>query len=108
MVRSAAVRAAAIVAAEADVEASRARLRQAGFRFNPTLNVDVEDLAALVAELTGRAKSNLSRTLKKMASYGLVTLERGERGRVAPRVVHDRVALDLPLVAPKRAAGGRR
>lgn len=34
----------AIVAAEADVEASRARLRQAGFRFNPTLNVDVEDL----------------------------------------------------------------
>lgn len=35
----------AIVAAEADVQASRARLRQAGFRLNPTLNVDVEEFA---------------------------------------------------------------
>ena len=33
----------AIIAAQADVEASQARLQQAGFRFNPTLNVDVED-----------------------------------------------------------------
>lgn len=60
-----------------------------------------------LAQLTGRAKSNLSRTLKKMASYGLVSFEKGERGRVAPRVVHDRVALELPLTAPRRAAGGR-
>jgi len=61
-----------------------------------------------LSELTGRAKSNLSRTLKKMAGFGLVRLERGEHGRVAPKVVHQRVALDLPLIEPKRATGGRR
>lgn len=50
-----------------------------------------------LARLTGRAKSNLSRTLKTMAGYGLVRLERGERGRIAPKVAADRVELDLPL-----------
>ncbi len=50
-----------------------------------------------LARITGKAKSNLSRTLKTMAGYGLVRLERGERGRITPRVVYDRVALDLPL-----------
>jgi predicted transcriptional regulator len=50
-----------------------------------------------LAQLTGRAKSNLSRTLKTMEAYGLVRLERGERGRVAPKVVHDRVELELSL-----------
>lgn len=50
-----------------------------------------------LARLTGRRKSNLSRTLKTMAGYGLVRLERGPRGRIAPKVVHDRVELDLPL-----------
>jgi hypothetical protein len=32
-----------------------------------------------------------------MEAYGLVRLERGERGRVAPKVVHDRVELELSL-----------
>lgn len=41
----AAARSPAIVAAEAEVEASRARLRQAGFRINPELSVDVENFA---------------------------------------------------------------
>lgn len=50
-----------------------------------------------LARLSGRAKSNLSRTLKTMAGYGLVRLERGERGRIAPKVAHDRVELDLRL-----------
>jgi predicted transcriptional regulator len=50
-----------------------------------------------LAELTGRAKSNLSRTLRTMEGYGLVRLERGERGRISPKVAHDRVELDLPL-----------
>jgi predicted transcriptional regulator len=53
-----------------------------------------------LARITGRAKSNLSRTLKTMAGYGLVRLERGERGRIAPKVTHDRVELDLPLTPP--------
>lgn len=50
-----------------------------------------------LAELTGRAKSNLSRTLRTMEGYGLVRLERGERGRISPKVTHDRVELELPL-----------
>jgi predicted transcriptional regulator len=50
-----------------------------------------------LAQLTGRAKSNLSRTLKTMAGYGLVPLEPGERGGIAPKVSHDRVELDLPI-----------
>ena len=50
-----------------------------------------------LARLTGRKKSNLSRTLKTMANYGLVRLERGPRGRMAAKVVHDRIELELPL-----------
>src|SRR3546814_18445218 len=34
-----------LAAARADVEAARGRLRQAGFRFNPVLNVEVENFA---------------------------------------------------------------
>jgi predicted transcriptional regulator len=51
-----------------------------------------------LAQLTGRTKSNLSRTLKTMAGYGLVRLERGERGRLKPTVPADRVELALPLI----------
>src|ERR1700738_945520 len=38
-----------------------------------------------LAQMTGRAKSNLSRTLKTMAGYGLVRLERDARGRITPK-----------------------
>ena len=55
-----------------------------------------------LANLTGRKKSNLSRTLKTMAGYGLVSLERGVRGRIAPKVAHDRIELDLPLIRPNQ------
>jgi len=57
-----------------------------------------------LAQMTGRAKSNLSRTLKTMAGYGLVRLERDERGRITPRVTHDRVELDLPLIPSRKAS----
>jgi predicted transcriptional regulator len=57
-----------------------------------------------LAALTGRKKSNLSRTLKTMANYGLVRLERGERGRIAPKVVHERIELELPLLGRENAA----
>jgi predicted transcriptional regulator len=50
-----------------------------------------------LALITGKAKSNLSRTLKTMAGYGLVRLDRGARGRIMPKVMHDRIELDLPL-----------
>lgn len=56
-----------------------------------------ESLAEL-ALLTGRVKSNLSRTLKTMEAYGLVRLERGAQGRIAPKAVYDRVELELPLM----------
>jgi predicted transcriptional regulator len=38
-----------------------------------------------------------------MAGYGLVHLERGERGRITPKVVHDRVELDLPITLSRKA-----
>lgn len=50
-----------------------------------------------LARITGKAKSNLSRTLRTMEGYGLVRLEGGQRGRITPKVMHDRVELDLPL-----------
>lgn len=61
-----------------------------------------------LARLTGRAKSNLSRTLKTMEGYGLLRLERGARGRIAPKVMHDRVELDLPLTWRKTAERNRK
>ena len=62
-----------------------------------------------LAQMTGRAKSNLSRTLKKMAEYGLVEMQPGDGRRLKPKVVYDRVSLDLQLLEPgvKRAVGGR-
>jgi len=44
-IEAARTRSPVIVAAEAEVDASRARLRQAGFRINPTLDVEVENFA---------------------------------------------------------------
>jgi predicted transcriptional regulator len=55
-----------------------------------------------LARLTGRAKSNLSRTLKTMVGYGLVRLEPGERGRISPKVNYDRVELDLPITRTQK------
>ncbi|MGB6450328.1 MAG: helix-turn-helix domain-containing protein [Steroidobacteraceae bacterium] len=59
----------------------------------------LEDLA----RITGRAKSNLSRTLRTMEHYGLVRLDRDERGRITPKVIYDRVELDVPLVLRRKA-----
>ena len=52
-----------------------------------------------LAELAGRNKSNLSRTLKTMSRYGLVELNEGQRGTLVPRVPYDRVSLDVPLTS---------
>jgi predicted transcriptional regulator len=83
--------------------------------FAKVLSAGNRDLLAIIAEkmpgsleelavLTGRKKSNLSRTLKTMSNYGLVHLERGARGRIAAKVVHDRIELELPLVKKECAA----
>ncbi len=49
--------------------------------------------------LSGRAKSNLSRTLKTLERYGLVVLETGPGGRLVPTVPFDRVAFEVPLLS---------
>jgi len=64
-----------------------------------------------LSQITGRAKSSLSRTLKTMAGYGLVRMEKGQGLKLIPRVEHDRVELVLPLTAsktPRKVAGGAR
>lgn len=57
-----------------------------------------ESLAEL-EQLSGRAKSNLSRTLRTMERYGLVELADGEHGRIVPRVRYDRITLDMPVLS---------
>jgi predicted transcriptional regulator len=52
-----------------------------------------------LADKTGRAKSNLSRTLKTMESYGLVQFENGHGRNRAPRVNYTDLSLDVPLQA---------
>ena len=53
-------------------------------------------LAELEA-LSGRAKSNLSRTLKSMERFGLVELLKGEKGTLKPLVPYQEIKLDLPI-----------
>lgn len=48
--------------------------------------------------MTGRKVSNLSRTLKTMSQHGLVSLERGKRGAVRPKVLVKALHMDLALV----------
>jgi predicted transcriptional regulator len=57
-----------------------------------------------LATLTGRQKSNLSRTLKTMERFGLVRLERGPRGTLIPQAPYQQIELVLPIVSPREAA----
>lgn len=57
-----------------------------------------DSLDALAAA-SGRAKSNLSRTLHTMAQYGLVRFEKGEGRKIKPVVTFDKVELRLALAA---------
>jgi predicted transcriptional regulator len=56
---------------------------------------------AELAELSGRAKSNLSRTLKTLEGYGLVRLQEGAGGKVAPRIPYSDIVLDMPIGAAR-------
>ena len=61
------------------------------------------DSLTQLAALTGRKKSNLSRTVKTMERYGLLRLRTGARGTLIPRVPYERISLVLPLSkAPAR------
>ncbi|SJZ92656.1 Predicted transcriptional regulator [Enhydrobacter aerosaccus] len=79
--------------------------------FAKILSADNRELLRVIAEkapgsldelcrITGKAKSNLSRTLRIMEGYGLVRLE---RGRITPKVMHDRIELELPLMLSGKA-----
>ena len=59
------------------------------------------DSLSELADLSGRAKSNLSRTLKTMERYGLVQLQKGKGGKVIPRVPYSDIVLDMPIGAGK-------
>ena len=54
-----------------------------------------------LADRTGRAKSNLSRTLKTMAQYGLVRFEKGKGRTLMPRTPYTNVVLDVSLRATR-------
>jgi predicted transcriptional regulator len=57
-----------------------------------------ESIDAL-ASASGRAKSNLSRTLRTMERYGLVRLEKGKSRKLRPVVTFSRVELSLKVAA---------
>jgi hypothetical protein len=46
-------------------------------------------------EKSGRAKSNLSRTLKTMERYGIVYFEKGDGREVSPRVNYSGISLEM-------------
>ncbi|MCF8707784.1 HVO_A0114 family putative DNA-binding protein [Rhizorhapis sp. SPR117] len=60
-----------------------------------------------LSRITGRTKPSLSRTLKTMASYGLIRMDSGEGQKVVPKVLHDRVELELPLLERRATKGDR-
>ena len=55
-----------------------------------------KSLTELAVE-TGRAKSNLSRTIRTMERYGIVVVTHGSDGRLAPRVAFDRVEMVMEI-----------
>jgi len=55
------------------------------------------DSLAELAEMSGRQKSNLSRTLKTMEHYGLVNLKSGPKGRLVPHVPYSHIKLDMSI-----------
>lgn len=57
------------------------------------------DSLAELAKLSGRAKSNLSRTLHTMERYGLVQLKKDANGKIIPRVPYTDIVLDVSIGA---------
>jgi predicted transcriptional regulator len=56
-----------------------------------------------LAEMTGRNKGNISRTLRRMRNYGMVDLRRQEKGTVIPEVKFDRIQIEYGLESPEAA-----
>ena len=65
---------------------------------NLIVEAQPESMAELAA-LSGRAKSNLSRTLHTMERYGLVQLKKKAGGKIVPHVPYKEIVLDVPIGA---------
>ncbi|HET8702697.1 MarR family transcriptional regulator [Castellaniella sp.] len=50
-----------------------------------------------LAMRAGRAKSNLSRTLRTMERYGLIRFEKGAGRQLAPRANYSGISLEMPF-----------
>jgi len=50
-----------------------------------------------LARLSDRSQSNLTRTLKKMESYGFVKMKVGTRGRKRPSVPYSNIVVDMSI-----------
>ncbi len=57
-----------------------------------------------LSEKTGRAKSNLSRTLKTMSNYGIISLEKGEGRAIVPKSKYNNFSLELSIDPTQKAA----
>ncbi len=55
-----------------------------------------------LARLSGRKSASLSRTLKSMARYGLVSLEKRPGGKLRPHVEYTDISLDLPIARKQK------
>ena len=53
-------------------------------------------------DISGRKVASLSRTLKTMERYGIVSLKKGKQGRIEPRVEYSGFSLDMPLALMDR------
>jgi predicted transcriptional regulator len=57
-----------------------------------------------LARLSDRSQSNLTRTLKTMESYGLVTMKTGKHGSKQPFVPYSDIVLDMSIVSSAQRA----
>ena len=57
-----------------------------------------------LARLSDRSQSNLTRTLKKMEGYGLVTMKTGKHGSKQPYVPYSDIVLDMCIVSTAQRA----
>lgn len=61
-----------------------------------------------LAELSGRSRSTVSRTLKTLSRFGLVELKPGKHGRLIPLVHFDRARPDISVSEKKPHCGSPR
>ncbi len=47
-----------------------------------------------ISDLTGRDKGNISKTLKLMSHYGIISLKKKEKGAVVPEVKFNRIQIE--------------